>query len=72
MCVPDVKGCIEDVGLLQSIELNLAVAHLIVDTLKLIIQLQLLPFKLAVLLLVPFDTKQWQKMELLAAVSFST
>lgn len=52
-CVPDVERGIEDVSLLQAVQLNLAVTHLVVDTLQLIVQLQLLPFELAVLLLVP-------------------
>lgn len=47
------KGGIENVGLLESVQLNLTVTHLIVHTLKIIIQLQLLSFKLAVLLLIP-------------------
>lgn len=72
MCVPDVKRSIEDVGLFQTIKLNLAVTHLVVHALQLIVQLQLLPFKLAVLLLVPFSTKRWIHTELLMAVSFST
>lgn len=58
VCLPDVKCGVEDVGLFQAIELNLAVTHLVVNTLQLIVQLQLLPFKLAVLLLVPFGTKK--------------
>lgn len=65
--VPNVKCGVEDVGLLQAIQLNLAVTHLVVDTLQLIVELQLLPFKLAVLFLVPFSTKQWKETELLAA-----
>lgn len=69
--VPNVKCGVEDVGLLQAIQLNLAVTHLVVDTLQLIVELQLLPFKLAVLFLVPFSTKQWKETELLAAASFS-
>lgn len=56
--LPDVKCGVEDVGLFQPIELNLAVTHLVVNALQLIIQLQLLPFKLAVLLLVPFSAKR--------------
>lgn len=35
--LPDVKCGIEDIGLLQSIELNLAVTHLVVNTLQFII-----------------------------------
>lgn len=66
------KCGVEHVGLLQAIQLNLAVTHLVVDTLQLIVELQLLPFKLTVLFLVPFSTKQWKETELLAAVSFST
>lgn len=61
MCVsfvPDVKRGIKDVGLFQAIQLNLAVAHLIVNTLQLIVQLQLLPFKLAVLFLIPSRAKK--------------
>lgn len=50
---PDMKGGIENIGLLESVQLNLTVTHLIVHTLKIIIQLQLLSFKLAVLLLIP-------------------
>lgn len=50
---PDMKGGIENVGLLESVQLNLTVTHLIVHTLKIIIQLQLLSLKLAVLLLIP-------------------
>lgn len=47
------KSCIENVGFLQSVQLNLAVAHLVVHAFQLVVELQLLPFKLAVLLLVP-------------------
>lgn len=59
-CVPDVKRGIEDVGLLQTVQLNLAVTHLVVDTFQLIVQLQLLPFELAVLLLVPLCRQRRQ------------
>lgn len=51
--LPDVEGGVEDVGLLQAVQLNLAVSHLVVHTLQLVIQLQLLPLELTVLLLVP-------------------
>lgn len=47
------KRCVENVCLLESIQLNLAVTHLVVDALQLVVQLQLLPFELTVLLLVP-------------------
>lgn len=47
------KGGVKDVRFLQAVQLSLAVAHLIIDTLQFIVQLQLLPFKLAVLLLIP-------------------
>lgn len=51
--LPDVEGGVEDVGLLQAVQLDLAVSHLVVHTLQLVIQLQLLPLELTVLLLVP-------------------
>lgn len=69
VCLPDVKCGIEDVGLFQSIKLNLAVTHLVVDALQLVIKLELLPFKLAVLLLVPYNTRQQRRYKLLRAVS---
>lgn len=56
--VPDVESGIEDISLLQTVQLDLAVTHLVVDTLQLIVQLQLLPFELAVLLLVPLFREQ--------------
>lgn len=71
VCVPDVKCGVEDVGLFQTIQLDLAVTHLVVHALQLVIQLQLLPFKLAVLLLVPLSTEHWEDTEPSAAVSFS-
>lgn len=57
-CVPDMKSRIENVCFLESIQLNLAVTHLVVDAFQLIVQLQLLPFELAVLLLVPCSMEQ--------------
>lgn len=56
--VPDVERGIEDISLLQTVQLNLAVTHLVVDTLQLIVQLQLLPFELAVLFLVSLGRRQ--------------
>lgn len=47
------KCGIEDVGLFQTVKLNLAVTHLVVDALQLIIQLQLLSLKFTVFLLIP-------------------
>lgn len=47
------EGGVEDVGLLQAVQLHLAVAHLVVHTLQLVVQLQLLPLELTVLFLVP-------------------
>lgn len=35
--LPDVKCGVKDVGLFQAIQLNLAVAHLVVNTLQLIV-----------------------------------
>lgn len=55
--VPDVKCGVKDIGLFQAIQLNLAVAHLVVNTLQLIVQLQLLPFELAVFFLIPSSAK---------------
>lgn len=69
VCIPDVKCGIEDIGLLQSIQLNLAVTHLVVNTFQFIIQLQLLPFKLTILLLVAFSTKRWERTQLLDSLS---
>lgn len=56
--VPDVKCGVEDVGLFQAIQLNLAVAHLVVHTLQLVVQLQLLPFEFAVFFLIPSSANQ--------------
>lgn len=53
--LPDVKGCVEHVGFLQFIQLHLGIAHLVVHTFQLIIQLQLLPLELTVLLLIPLS-----------------
>ena len=51
--VPDVEGGIEDIGFLELVQLDLGVAHLVLHTLEFVIQLQLLPFKLTILPLVP-------------------
>ena len=47
------EGGIEDIGFLELVQLDLGVAHLVLHTLEFIIQLQLLPFKLTILPLVP-------------------
>lgn len=55
--LPDVEGCIEDIGFLQLVQLHLGVAHLVFHALQLIVQLQLLSLEFTVLPLVPASSK---------------
>ena len=47
------EGCIEDIGLLELVQLHLGIPHLVLHTLELGVQLQLLPFKFTIFPLVP-------------------
>lgn len=55
--LPDVEGCIKDVGFLQLVQLHLGVTHLVFHTLQLIVQLQLLSLKFTVFPLIPVSSK---------------
>ena len=53
--LPNVEGCIKDVGFLQLVQLHLGITHLVFYTLQLIIQFQLLSFKFTVFPLIPVN-----------------
>lgn len=55
------EGRIEDIGFLELVQLHLGIAHLVLYTLELIIQLQLLPFKFTIFSLVPVGSQGDQK-----------
>lgn len=55
------EGRIEDIGFLELVQLHLGIPHLVLYTLELVVQLQLLPFKFTVFPLVPVSSQGDQK-----------